>query len=366
MDGNALALNDEDFMRAMEANSEQFATSAPESNQTPNIEDTTSQTQVTTNTDTTVVSDDIQPATVVSDEQVDDKQTSQEPKTDEENSEDNTNNSDTSDTAEIDYKAFYETVTQDFKASNKMMPGVKDPQKLIKALQMATDYAQKTAALKPALKRVKMLEGISDEQLMEMLDFNKRNPEVIKKAVKDLQVDPIDIDLENINYVPQSQIMSDSEYEFQELISKISKEPEFVTTQNILMNTWDEASKTKALLDPKILEALHNEVTSGRIHKIEAEVLQLKTFGDTQGLSDLELYASIAARMDKEQEEGNSNKQQAVVIPTTINNEALDDKRTKANISTKKTVAVKNEYNPLKLSDEEFMKLLQDGAEFIK
>ena len=35
-----------------------------------------------------------------------------------------------------------------------------------------------------------MLEDVTDEEFSEMLDFRKRNPEVIKKALKEAKLDP--------------------------------------------------------------------------------------------------------------------------------------------------------------------------------
>ena len=132
----------------------------------------------------------------------------------------------------------YFNLSKDFKAAGKVMPGVKDPEKFIKALQMATDYALKTAALKPVLKKAKMLEDVTDEEFSEMLDFRKRNPEVIKKALKEAKLDPLDLDLEDIQYTPQSKIMSDADYEFKETIEKLSREDTvaFQRTQKIVIN----------------------------------------------------------------------------------------------------------------------------------
>ena len=215
---NALQMNDEDYMRAMESHEDQVQTEIIEDtqvNESENIEPDTTQasddliedTAVNTTDEENQQSQEVEPNnTTVSDtESTEDDETKQTESTEPE-------------TTEIDYKKFYETVTQDFKASGKVIPGVKEPEKFIKALQMATDYALKTAALKPALKRVKMLDGISDEEFTEMLDFRKRNPEVIKKAIKEANLDPIDLDLDDIQYTPHSKVMSDADYEFKETI----------------------------------------------------------------------------------------------------------------------------------------------------
>ena len=377
---NALQMNDEDFMRAMESHEDQV--------QTEIIEDTQVVDPINVETDTTHENDGSNEDTGLDVNNDETNQPSQEVDENNPNSDTVTEATPTSEEqqetepTEIDYKKFYETVTQDFKASGKVIPGVKEPEKFIKALQMATDYALKTAALKPALKRVKMLDGISDEEFTEMLDFRKRNPEVIKKAIKEANLDPIDLDLEDIQYTPQSKIMSDADYEFKETIEKLSQEDAvaFQRTQNIVLNELDNASKTTVLSNPHILSALQYEVASGRFEKIQAQALQLKTFGNYKNVPDLELYAMIANEMDKQAmvsqsavpsnpvQSGGMNPQVAnTVQPNSVSkpNPELEDKRVRAGIQPKTSTPVVKKYDPTKLSDEEFMKLLDAGAEFI-
>ena len=369
---NALSLTDEDFMRAMESQEDQDKTSET------NIEDTQVTNTGSTNLDTNQENDDSNEETKGS-EQEDDKEQSQEVDSGKQES-------DTKDTAEqntenqettpIDYKAFYETVTQDYKASGKTMPGVKEPEKFIKALQMATDYALKTAALKPALKRVKMLEEVSDEDLAEMLDFKKRNPEVIKKALKEANIDPVELDMDKVNYVPQVQMISDSEYDFRETVDELSKDAKFNDTRQLILSGLDAKSKELALTDTRVLKALHQEVVSGRIEQIQAKALELRTFGSVDGsITDLELYATIAGQMDQNSStitQSNPSAVSAQVVSNTQTkqvtkepNPELEDKRARAGIQTKPQSKVVKKYDPTKLSDDEFLKLLESGAEFI-
>ena len=369
---NALSLTDEDFMRAIESQEDQDKTSET------NIEDTQVTNTGSTNLDTNQENDDSNEETKGSDQE-DDKEQSQEVDSGKQESdtkdtaEQNTENQETT---QIDYKAFYETVTQDFKASGKIMPGVKEPEKFIKALQMATDYALKTAALKPALKRVKMLEGVSDEDLTEMLDFKNRNPEVIKKALKEANIDPLELDMDKVNYVPQVQMISDSEYDFRETVDELSKDAKFNDTRQLILSGLDAKSKELALTDTRVLKALHQEVVSGRIEQIQAKALELRTFGSVDSsITDLELYATIARQMDQNSStitQSNPSAVSAQVVSNTQTkqvtkepNPELEDKRARAGIQTKPQSKVVKKYDPTKLSDDEFLKLLESGAEFI-
>ena len=373
---NPISLSDEDFMRAMESQENQVSAEV--------IEDTQVTTPELTETDTTQLSDGLPVDTQVGNDEGNSTEQSQEVEPTNpvvsDTATEVTNSSETEPT-EVDYKAFYESVTKDFKAAGKMMPGVKDPDKFIKALQMATDYALKTAALKPVLKKAKMLEDVTDEEFSEMLDFRKRNPEVIKKALKEAKLDPLDLDLEDIQYTPQSKIMSDADYEFKETIEKLSQEDAvaFQRTQNIVLNELDSNSKTTVLSNPHILSALQSEVASGRFEKIQAQALQLKAFGGYNNVPDIELYSYIASEMDKQalQKQGIQTNLSAGEVNTPVANTVqtkpsvsvvdpeLEDKRARAGIQIKPTTPVVKKYDPTKLSDEEFMKLLSEGAEFI-
>ena len=375
---NPISLSDEDFMRAMESQENQVNTEV--------IEDTQVTIPEVTEPDTTLVNDGLPADTQVGNDEGNSTEQSQEVEpndttvSDTETEDTNTSSTETEPT-EIDYKAFYESVTKDFKAAGKVMPGVKDPDKFIKALQMATDYALKTAALKPVLKKAKMLEGVTDEEFSEMLDFRKRNPEVIKKALKEAQLDPLDLDLDDIQYTPQSKIMSDADYEFKETIEKLSQEDAvaFQRTQNIVLNELDDTSKTTVLSNPHMLSALQSEVASGRFEKIQAQALQLKAFGGYNNVPDIELYSYIASEMDKQalQKQSIQNNLTVGEMNTPVTNTVqtkpsvsvvdpeLEDKRARAGIQIKPTTPVVKKYDPTKLSDEEFMKLLSEGAEFI-
>lgn len=369
---NALSLTDEDFMRAMESQEDQDKTSET------NIEDTQVTNTGSTNLDTNQENDDSNEETEGS-KQEDDKEQSQEVdsgKQESDTKDTSEQNIENQETTPIDYKAFYETVTQDYKASGKTMPGVKEPEKFIKALQMATDYALKTAALKPALKRVKMLEEVSDEDLAEMLDFKKRNPEVIKKALKEANIDPVELDMDKVNYVPQVQMISDSEYDFRETVDELSKDVKFNDTRQLILSGLDVKSKELALTDTRVLKALHQEVVSGRIEQIQAKALELRTFGSVDSsITDLELYATIARQMDQNSStitQSNPSAVSAQVVSNTQTkqvtkepNPELEDKRARAGIQTKPQSKVVKKYDPTKLSDDEFLKLLESGAEFI-
>jgi len=267
---------------------------------------------------------------------------------------------------EIDYKAFYEKVTSEYKANGKIMPGIKNPEDLVTALQMASNYAQKTAALKPSLKRVKMLKDVTDEELNEMLDFRARNPEVIKKALKEAQLDPLDIDIdEDVDYVPTDHSIPDSQIEFEEVISTIENTPEFAITSQVVSEQWDEASRQAMFENPQLIVGLNQEIAMGRFDKVSALMDQTRLLGKDQGLNDLQLYQQIVTQMAQEEAQPQPTQQQQVRQTGQVENPARNEKRKQAGVRQQPKAKAVKQYDPTTLSDEEFMQLMEAGAKFI-
>ena len=368
---NVHTLSDDDFLKHMQEQPASSDEVTPQQS-TNAIEDT----QVTTTTDSpepTITTDESVTAPATNTEVTNNEQ-SQEPvstvtPTDETTS---TTEVPATATAPIDYKAFYESVTQEYKANGQVHPGVKDPEKFIKALQMATDYANKTAALKPIIRKAKLLEGLSDEDLTEMLEFKKGNPEVIKKALKQHNIDPMLVDLENINYQPHSVVPTSEQVEFQTTIDTLAKDHElFSKLDTVVMNQLDEKSKSQLLSgDGSFLKALAEEMKIGRFDIVMPMVQQNKLFNPEKfyGMTDLDIYITLAEQYEASK--------QATVAPTVPANtiaqvnpvKAVDPdieaKRDAASITTTTTNKAKPSYDPAKLSDEEFLKLMEDGALF--
>lgn len=269
------------------------------------------------------------------------------------------------DAEEIDYKAFYEKVTAPYKANGKMMPGLKDPDDFRTALSMASNYALKTTALKPHLGRIKALEkaGVTDDEFNEMIEFRNRNPEVIKKALKDTGIDPLDIDTEaTIDYRPKNHIVSQRELAFEEVIDSIKDTPEFALTSKVVTEVWDEESRAAMLDNPSLIKGLNEEIQMGRFDTIQSMIEQRKMLGKTNGMSDLAMYQEIATAMNAMEAAQNTQKPSPV---QKVQDPAINEQKKKAGISTKKVSSAVKKYDPTKLSDEEFMELINSGAKFI-
>lgn len=371
---NTTAMNDEQFMQHMntvQPVEEASSNVVPASTEQSAIEDTQANVTTTSNVDTSTQSDGTVTDTTQTTTVVPSTEQSQEPVTQTTNT-DETTQVPASEVSEIDYKAFYEKATQSYKANGQEHPGVKDPEKLIKALQMATDYAHKTAAIKPILRKAKLLDGISDEDLTEMLEFKRGNPEVIKKALKQHNIDPMLVDLENINYQSHSVVPTVEQVDFQNVVETLAKDKVlFDKLDNVIINQLDEKSRTKLLSgDGTYLNAFAEEMSIGRFDIVMPMVQQHKLFYPEQvvGKTDLDIYVELAAKYESTKQAPVTPPDAVAQVQPVIQPKAVEQeivaKREAASITTTTANKAKQTYDPTKLSDEEFMKLMQDGALF--
>ncbi len=262
----------------------------------------------------------------------------------------------------LDYKAAYEEVFKPFKANGKEMKvdNVDDVRQL---MQMGANYNKKMAALKPSLKLMKMLEnnGLLDEsKLGYLIDLDKKNPDAVKKLIKEAGIDPLDIDINEENsYKPNTYNVNDKEIELDAVLSEIKETDTFNSTIDIIGNKWDESSKLVLLDNPGLIKVINQHVGNGVYETITNEVERLRVLGKLEGMSDIDAYKAVGDVMY-------APRANAPMASTTIKSTSkatnkedprLNDKRKAA--STTKSVAsnVKPNFNPLAMSDEEFEKI---------
>ena len=271
---------------------------------------------------------------------------------------------------EIDYKVQYEELLSPFKANGKdiKVDTVEDARSL---MQMGANYNKKMAALKPNLKMVKMLDNhglLDEEKLSYLIDLSKKDPEAVKKLVKDSGLDPLDIDTENIAYKPNAYNVSDNEVALDGILDDIRDTSSFNTTIDIIGNKWDEASKDMIAKDPNIIKVINDHVGSGIFKKVSEVVERERILGRLNGLSDIEAYKQVGDAINSSGGFGDPV-QVTKTQPTSISksnsvnkaNNPVDPKlkvKRKAAGSTKsKPSKAKPQFDVLSMSDEEFEKM---------
>ncbi|MEA2037022.1 MAG: hypothetical protein U9O94_05910 [Nanoarchaeota archaeon] len=318
---SALGLSDEEFMKQDPADFLEVDTSTDTPEDTDSNEDTSednsedAKEDASDNSEDTSTDDDseAQEHTTESNEDEDssqlegDTQTEQESfsETDKEESLDTSKEDspdtkkDTSETIEFDYESAYKKVTEPFKANGVEM-AVKDPEDIVKLMQMGANYQKKMAQLKPNLKIIKMLDKhklLDESRLHNLIDLSNKDPNAVAKLLKDSGLDPIDIDTEGVEYTPNNYSISDEEFNIDVVLEDLKDSPTFSRTINTLTKEWDNASKATVSDNPEIIRIIDAHMSNGVFDKVNEVLQREKSLGKLNGISDVNAYEQIANRL---------------------------------------------------------------------
>ena len=273
------------------------------------------------------------------------------------NEEQENNSSSTDSDSTVDYKTAYETIFKPFKANGKEITP-RNVDDVINLMQMGANYTKKMQVIAPMKKVIESLNKaeIDEENLNFLIDVYKGDKEAIKKLLKKHSVDPIELDLEETNYVPKNNIVSDEDVEFSNVIDEIKDS--LPKIQDIVNSKWDKNSKDKLLSDPKLLRALHEEIQYGRFDKIQAQVEMEKMFGRYRGVSDLDAYIDIVTKVVQKESQQQQPEPKVEPKPEPKVTRSIPDKTkaapTKTKSTTKSSLTAKD---ILSMSEEDFNKL---------
>lgn len=181
-----------------------------------------------------------------------------------------------------DYAAFYAKVMTPFKANGKMVE-LKTPEEAIQLMQMGANYTRKMQDIVPHRKVLMMLEsnGLLDEgKLGFLIDIEKKNPEAIKKLIKESGLDPMEIDVSSEPaYREGNHRVSDAEASFRTALDELKSNQSGVQTIQVISSEWDQASKDELLTQPAIMGVIHQQREIGIYDRIATEVNRQKTLG---------------------------------------------------------------------------------------
>lgn len=277
---------------------------------------------------------------------------------------------DNPDTEKFDYKSAFEKVSEPFKANGVDMQ-VKDPEDIIKLMQMGANYQKKMGQMKPHLKMIKMLEnnGLLDEdKLHNLIDLSKKDPTAIAKLIKESGIDPLDVDTAAKDYKPTNYSVSDKEFNLDQVLDDIKDTDTFSKTINVLTKEWDADSKSAISDTPEIIRIINTHMGNGVFDKVNTVLQQEKMLGKLAGVSDVDAYKQIAERLHKSgelrEEAPDTSKADSDTSKVSSETDATSqasaerDKARKAVAPVKDTVTTseKTDENFLGLSDDEFMK----------
>lgn len=278
-----------------------------------------------------------------------------------------------------DYKAFYEQVTAPFKANGKTIQ-LSDPAEAIQLMQMGANFTRKMQAIAPHRKTLLMLEnnGLLDEdKLSYLIDLDKKNPEAIKKLVKEAGIDPLDIDTnEELKYQQGNHKVSEEHVRFVSTLEDLESSPEGVATLQAI-NSWDNASKQEIGKYPDVMTTIHTHRQLGWYDAIANEVERQRILGNiASNVSFLQAYTDVGNRLSQSgalkdpaqqsaqptQPQQTAQQQQGVRRVASPKPSVSNSDKAKAASTSRATgkKAAPPKMNPLAMSDDDFLKQMEN------
>jgi hypothetical protein len=202
--------------------------------------------------------------------------------------------------------------------------------------------------------------GITEEQLSFLIDVNNKDPEALKKLLKDSAIDPLDIDIASESaYVPNKNVVSDAQLNFTSVMDSVAATEEGKQTLALLHSSWDSASKDALWENPSIMASIHEQRQSGVYQTISAEVDRQKMLGTIPANTPfLQAYHAVGNFLLQQKANTNANGNavdKRVVAPKAAANADRAARAASPSLGAKAAVPFKN---PLAMSDDEFMKTL--------
>lgn len=270
---------------------------------------------------------------------------------------------------------FQKAVMAPFKANGKTFTP-KSPKEVIQLMQMGANYTRKMMDIQPHRKVLTMLQNndLLDEGKLDLLiSVSKKDPEAIKKFLKDSGIDPLDIDTQSeAAYVEGSHLVTDNEVQFNSAVEDLLQAEAGAETLQMIRGKWDQASKDALWKEPSLIAAIHQQKQSGVYDFIADEVERQRTLGaipaDTPFIKAYQLVgdhlaksgATIpGAQADPVEQPKPEAKPQPVATKAAVPKAKVDngDKAGAAGSSRTSAKPAKVLVNPLSLPDDEFMNM---------
>ena len=274
------------------------------------------------------------------------------------------------------YEEFYKKVMAPFKANGRTIE-LRTPEEAIRLMQMGAGYGRKIQDLQPHLKVLRMLEKndlLDEGKLSLLIDVNQKNPDAIKKIVRDSGIDPLDINTEEpSNYSPNNHAVSDTEMVFHTTLEEVASQPGGNETIITINQTWDQESKKALWENPQILSIIQSQRELGIYDQIVSEVDRRKLLGEIPANTPFLQAYKIAGdylqqtngfkvQQSQPQTEMPTPQPQVLATRTATPKAQVQNGDKAAAAAPTKTVTAKKAatiVNPLEMADDEFLKQFQ-------
>jgi len=289
---------------------------------------------------------------------------------------------------------FYNQVTGEFVANGRKMRGFTDPKKIIQAQQMAAGFAEKMKVFKqykPFMQPLKE-KGLLDnpDKFALALDAIDGNPEAIKALLKEQNIDPMELDLEDVKYQPKDIRPNELELVLDDVLEMADQNGVGDHVRNVIAKEWDDQSLIDFLQDPQSQEDLITHMQTGIYDLVQERIAQHKIsdpYGTFNRLPAIEQYRAAARELEQEymqwmqQQQMHQQQQNQAGVPqqqapgsspgtdaeeyarkVKENAEAMEARKRAASVSKKKPRSKPKQtkkFDPLSMSDEEIENILQ-------
>jgi hypothetical protein len=208
-------------------------------------------------------------------------------------------------TEEVNYKEFYEKVAlAKFTANGREVEGFKNPEDLIRAQQMLHGYSDKMKVFKEYKKFLKPLEerGIVNDPekfnlAMSLLDGD---PEAIKKVLKEKNIDPMELDLEDIKYIPKSKLPSDAQLLIEETYEQAENLGVGSKFNKVISKDWDLPSLQEFVSNGAVRADLLQHLKDGTYDIVQNEIRRMELLDATgvlDGMTSVEKYRAAVVNL---------------------------------------------------------------------
>ena len=202
----------------------------------------------------------------------------------------------------VNFEAKYKEAMAPLKANGKTIE-IQSMDELRQLASMGANFTRKMQDIAPHRKILAMLEnnGLLDEaKLSFFIDLDKKNPEALKKLIKDSGVDPLDIDVSSEPaYQAGNHAVSDSEIAFRAVLEDLQSTPTGQETISLINSSWDQASKEELWKAPEVMATIQQQRENGIYDTISAEINRQAMLGKIPaGTPFIQAYLNVGNEMN--------------------------------------------------------------------
>jgi len=241
----------------------------------------------------------------------------------------------------IDYKKFYDEVTQgEITVNGRKVKKFTDPKKIIQSIQMAGGFSDKMAGFKKyrpftaALKDRGMLEDPEKFNLaMNLVDGDK---EALKAHMKTLGIDPVEIEMDEINYEGKSFVSSQEEIALEDTMDIARSSGVEDQLRKVIGTDWDQESFDEFVKNPSVRSDLITHLsTPGLYDSVQSKIQEMKltdVMGSFTSQNSVTQYRQAVGELQREGLE----RQQAITTSQVADEAARKSSESKAKVKAAK------------------------------